>query len=328
MWHAEKIGREAPEVVVHPHDVRVQFALDLAIEQGWLLVVHIEFAKLHQEDPALHDHFMEDLEDLLNDNPNNPFAMIHMGQLECREVEELLHEHPNIHFMTSKANPIFTSQSNQPWINMFDGERLTEDCEELMIEYPDRFILTFDNVGEEHWTQLYLDQIDLWRSAMKWLPADVAEAFAHGNAERLWGLQLPVPLDIKPRRCPNRLKVKRHGRLHVALLGTADFDVTQIDPASIRLEGVPPVRFAVKDVATPFEPFVGKESKFDCTREGRDGFDDLTLKFRTRDVVAALGDVSHRDALVLELTASLNDGKPIVGEDVVVIRKKGEKSKK
>jgi len=58
--------------------------------------------------------------------------------------------------------------------------------------------------------------------------------------------------------------------------------------------------------------------------EGRDGFEDLTLKFWTQDVVAAIGDVSHRDVLVLELTASLNDGTPIVGEDVVVIREKGK----
>jgi len=136
----------------------------------------------------------------------------------------------------------------------------------------------------------------------------------------------PIPLDIKPRRCPNRLNVRRHRPLHVAILGTADFDVTQIDRASIRLEGVPPVRSAVKDVATPFEPFVGKESRFACTREGPDGFDDLNLNFRTtQDVVAALGhDVSHGDVLVLELTASLDDGTPIVGEDVVVIVKNGD----
>jgi len=313
MWHAEKKSRGAPEVEVHPNDARVQFALDLAIEHGWPLVVHIEFAHLKsfQMKPHLHDQFMEGLEKLLNDNPNHPFAMIHMGQLECGEVEEMLDEHPNIHFMTSHANPIFINQSDQPWVNMFDGERLTEECEELMIEYPDRFILAFDNVGEEHWTQLYLDQIDLWRSAMKWLPADVAEAFAHGNAERLWGLRLPVPLDIKPRRCPNRLKVRRDVRLQVAIPGTADFDVTQIDPASIRLEGVSPVRLAVKDVATRFEPIVGKVSKFHCTREGPDGFDDLNLKFRNKDVVAALGDVSHRDVLVLKLTANLIDGTPI-----------------
>ena len=111
----------------------------------------------------------------------------------------------------------------------------------------------------------------------------------------------------------------------MAILGTADFDVTQIDPASIRLEGVPPVRSAVDDVATPFEPFVGKESEFDCTREGPDGFDDLTVRFSNEDVVSALGDVSDGDVLVLELTASLTDGTPIAGEDVVVIHKKGMK---
>ncbi len=133
----------------------------------------------------------------------------------------------------------------------------------------------------------------------------------------------PVPLDLKPRHCPNQVNVKAGSVLRVAILGTEDFDVTQVDPASVRLEGVAPLRSAIKDVATPFEPFVGKESEFDCTIEGPDGFDDLTVRFSNQDVVSALGDVSDGDVLVLELTASLTDGTPIAGEDVVVINKKG-----
>jgi hypothetical protein len=82
------------------------------------------------------------------------------------------------------------------------------------------------------------------------------------------------------------------------------------------------------DVATLFEPFIGKEDAFDCTEEGWDGFLDLTLKFDTQEVVAALGDVSDGDVLVLQLTGNLQEdfgGTPIVGEDVVVILKKGKK---
>lgn len=44
----------------------------------------------------------------------------------------------------------------------------------------------------------------------------------------------PVPIDIKPQSCPNPINVKSRGVLPVAILGTAEFDVTTIDPASIR----------------------------------------------------------------------------------------------
>ena len=73
---------------------------------------------------------------------------------------------------------------------MFSGEHLSADWKQLIIEYPDRFILGLDNVWSEHWGQPYLDQVELWREAIKDLPLEVTHAFAHGNAERLWNLQL------------------------------------------------------------------------------------------------------------------------------------------
>ena len=131
-----------------------------------------------------------------------------------------------------------------------------------------------------------------------------------------------VPVDIKPGSCPNPVNVKAKGVLPVAILGTGEFDVTQVDLASVDLEGVAPLRWNWEDVATPF---VGKEDAYDCTEEGPDGYMDLTLKFDTQEVVSALGDeVSDGDVLVLQLTGMLLDGNPFVGEDVVVILKKGK----
>ena len=75
-------------------------------------------------------------------------------------------------------------------------------------------------------------------------------------------------------------------------------------------------------MATPFNEVI--DDALDCIDEGPDGFDDLTLKFRTQDVVTALGAVSDGDVLVLQLSGSLLDGTPIAGEDVVIIRKKGK----
>lgn len=134
-----------------------------------------------------------------------------------------------------------------------------------------------------------------------------------------------VPVDIKPGSCPNPLQVKDKGVLPVAILGTEDFDVTMVDPASVLLEGVAPLRWALEDVATPYEPFSGKEEAYDCNEYGSDGYVDLTLKFDAQEIVLALGDVHAGDVLVLRLAANLKEefgGNPIVGEDVVIIRGK------
>jgi hypothetical protein len=135
-----------------------------------------------------------------------------------------------------------------------------------------------------------------------------------------------VAVDIKPTSCPNPVNVKSNGVLPVAILGTEQFDVTQVDPGTVRLAGVAPLRWAEDDVATPYDPYVGKEDAFDCTNDPADGYLDLTLKFAIQEVVAALGEVSDGEVVVLPLTANLKEeygGTPVAGEDVVVILKKG-----
>jgi len=139
---------------------------------------------------------------------------------------------------------------------------------------------------------------------------------------------ISVAFDIKPKGCPNPINTTDKGALPVAVLGSETFDVTQIDPTSIRLEhlkGVIPLSWALKDVAAPYEPLLGKEDIYDCNEAGPDGFLDLTLKFNVQEVVAALGDLNDGDVLVLHLTGKLLEeygGTPIVGEDVVRIIKK------
>ena len=132
------------------------------------------------------------------------------------------------------------------------------------------------------------------------------------------------PIDIKPQSCPNPLNVKKKGVLPVAILGTADFDVNEVDPATVELEGVAPLRWDWEDVATPDWPLEDKEDCMDCTTDGSDGILDLTLKFDVQEVIAALGDVEDEECLTLTLTGELFDGTPIVGEDVVLILKKGK----
>lgn len=131
-----------------------------------------------------------------------------------------------------------------------------------------------------------------------------------------------VAIDIKPQSCPNPLNVRSKGVLPVAILGTADFDATSIDPASIRLEGIAPIRSNVEDVSMPV---LDPEDDCDCTEESGDGFDDLTLKFDPQAIVGALGDVNDGEELVLTLTGETSDGTPIEGMDCVVLLKKGKK---
>ena len=125
---------------------------------------------------------------------------------------------------------------------------------------------------------------------------------------------IEISVDIKPMSWPNPLNIKAKGVLPVAILGTADFDVSQVDPATVRLEGVAPLRWALEDVGTLGDPLAGP-----------DGFTDLSLKFDTREIVSVLGAVNDGDNVVLHLTGNLKPdfgGTPISGQDVVLIIKK------
>jgi hypothetical protein len=133
---------------------------------------------------------------------------------------------------------------------------------------------------------------------------------------------------VKPTSCRNPFNVGQKGVTPVAVLGTGDFDVTQVDPATVTLEGVAPLRWAYEDVATPYEPYLGKEDPFDCTTEGADGYLDLSLKYESQEIAAALGEVGDGDVIVVALTGNLMEeygGTPIIGEDVIVILLKGKK---
>lgn len=131
-----------------------------------------------------------------------------------------------------------------------------------------------------------------------------------------------VDFDIHPTSWPNPLNVDLNGVTPVAILGTADFDVTSIDPSSVLLEGVPPLRWAYEDVTTPVS-----DGTCNATTLGADGFMDLTLKYKTQELVAALGDVNDGDEMVLTVTGLLTDGLAFEGDDCVrIIEKKTEKS--
>ncbi|MGE5850549.1 MAG: hypothetical protein ACM362_10510 [Candidatus Methylomirabilota bacterium] len=131
-----------------------------------------------------------------------------------------------------------------------------------------------------------------------------------------------VAVDIKPGDCPNPFNVGSKGVLPVAILGTANFDVTTIDPTQVTLAGVSPLRWGYEDVSAPASQ---------CSASGPDGHMDMTLKFDSEEIAKALGAVNDGQELALSLTGSLRtgtlqtatqqNGTPIAGEDMVIIKK-------
>lgn len=119
----------------------------------------------------------------------------------------------------------------------------------------------------------------------------------------------------------------KKGLQSVAVLGTEDFDVTTIDTSTIRLtregcEGVvAPIRWSYEDVATPFEGEL-----CDCHEKGADGYNDLTLKFKTQELVSTLElEKVVGKILPLNLTGNLEDGTSFEGQDCIWVLEKGKK---
>jgi len=147
---------------------------------------------------------------------------------------------------------------------------------------------------------------------------------------------LGVFLDIRPGGCPNPLNVNSKGVLPVAILGTADFDVSDIDPESVALAFfgpgsdpfdpiIPPneKKKSVSDVGTPYQGEL--VDCLSCWQEGPDGFPDLLLKFDMKAIVAGMGEVEDGACVLLTITGSLYDGTAFSGSDIVRIINKGKK---
>jgi hypothetical protein len=143
---------------------------------------------------------------------------------------------------------------------------------------------------------------------------------------------IEVSVDIKPQSCPNPLRVNFRGKgvLPVAILGSENFDVLDIDVDTITLEGVAPLRSSVGDVSTPFE---GEDC--DCGTDGPDGIPDLTLKFDRQEILTALEatyddltELPNRTELAVILFAKTNGGTLVSGQDCLRLLNRGSNKPK
>jgi hypothetical protein len=99
--------------------------------------------------------------------------------------------------------------------------------------------------------------------------------------------------------------------------GTADFDVTTIDPKTVKLNGIPAIRYSYEDVTTPY---TGTD-KCGCWEKGPDGYKDLVLHFDSIAFAGTLSGYTVKGAPVeVKVTGDTECGS-IIGFDCVWVVK-------
>lgn len=120
-------------------------------------------------------------------------------------------------------------------------------------------------------------------------------------------------LDIQPGECPTEFKPRSHGVVPMAILGSAELDVRDIDVASLRLGGIiAPQRSTFEDVGQGLH-----SESCDCPPAGTDGITDLTLKFLASDLASMLGTADSAGNVRVRVTGRLVDDSPLVAAGCV-----------
>jgi len=136
-------------------------------------------------------------------------------------------------------------------------------------------------------------------------------------------------LDVKPGSCPNPINRNSNGVIPIALIGTASFNVANVNLPTVRLwradgagegvapnEGPPGPHTVIADVATPFDG-----DTCECDELAGDGIPDLSMKFRTQDVVGGLqlNDLDMGEMVGFMLTGNMLDGTPFGAIDCITL---------
>jgi len=194
--------------------------------------------------------------------------------------------------------------------------------------YPTNPFIAYVSIDAENFTEVVSGTLTQWEFGTHLFEAPKDARYVRLFLARTdatgWGelaefrVFVPTPIrvgvDIKPDSCPNPINFKSKGVLSVAILGTEDFDVSEVDIASIRLEEAAPLGSAIGDVSSP--P-LDQQNACNCSSEVEDGFNDLTLRFDAQEVLGGLGEVADAERLVLTLRGELSGRRPIEGEDCI-----------
>ena len=171
---------------------RISRAIDIVLKDNKPVILHLELNDYEKDSKKILNQLVE----LSKKYPKNNFLLIHMAQAEFSEVEFIISETKNIHFMTSTADnatqrKIKKGKAQQGWINLFDkNDNLQKKWVNLMNKNPKRFVLTLDNVFDVHWLRDYGNKVYLWRKALASLNKDSALQIACGNANFYFRLNI------------------------------------------------------------------------------------------------------------------------------------------
>ncbi len=149
-----------------------------------------------------------------------------------------------------------------------------------------------------------IDEVEIFNRALS--ACEIQAIYFAGSAGKCKVIE--VEIDIKPGSDPNSINLGEHGLLPVAILGSANFDVTEIDPETIAIGGI--------SLASRGK----KGKKLAYSYEDVDPWDeniDMMVFFDVQDLVE-IG-VLAAGTTELLLTANLKDGTPLEGTDFVNI---------
>jgi hypothetical protein len=124
---------------------------------------------------------------------------------------------------------------------------------------------------------------------------------------------LEVEIDIKPGSYPNSVNFNGSGVIPVAFLGSADFDVSTIDPTTLTLEGLAVLTKKNGKPQCSLEDTSGANMPYGKP----DGYLDLVCKFEDSDIDIAPGNG------YASISGYLYDGTEITGIDEISVRGSG-----
>lgn len=167
------------------------------------------------------------------------------------------------------------------------------------IYYPSAGSVSFDKPAAEPW-----DRGNLTGKVLFTVPGAGSTAFS-GSSDRVYSVEVTgdirVGIDIKPGSYPNSINLGSNGVVPVAILGSADFDASEVDPFSVTLAGAV-VRLK------------GKSGSAGSLEDANgDGFLDLVVQVYTDELALTTGSAEA------VLMATLATGGTIFGVDTVNI---------
>lgn len=171
-------------------------------------------------------------------------------------------------------------------------------------------------------------RISVWSMLMVfmafWMPGMVAGSLmagesTSGSTAAAGDSVVQINMDVRPGLCPNHLRLESALTVPIAVLGTVDFDVSAIDPATVRIcrkgieRVVAPTGWAYADVGTPL---IGGLCA--CHKRRGDGLDDLEFSIEIPDMVEALDLLGHAGETVpITVKGLLVTGETFEGSDCV-----------